>query len=147
MPELIATTVSGTGIDPGRLAVEITERAAAADLARTIEVVRALRKQGALVALDDFGTGLCSLTWLQQVPVDSVKVDRTLTSRLGQDAAGTAVVESVLRLGSALGLRTVAEGVETTEQLAELRKLGCDCAQGYLLGAPTPAAELEAALR
>jgi diguanylate cyclase (GGDEF)-like protein/PAS domain S-box-containing protein len=147
MPELIATTVSGTGIDPGRLAVEITERAAAADLARTIEVVRALREQGAHVALDDFGTGLCSLTWLQQVPVDSVKVDRTLTSRLGQDAAGTAVVESVLRLGSALGLRTVAEGVETAEQLAELRKLGCDCAQGYLLGAPTPAAELEAALR
>jgi diguanylate cyclase (GGDEF)-like protein/PAS domain S-box-containing protein len=147
MPELVATTVAETGIDPGRLAVEITERAAAADLARTTEVVRALRGQGIHVALDDFGTGLCSLAWLQQIPVDAVKLDRTLTSRLGEGPAGTAVVESVLRLGSALGLCTVAEGVEDAGQLAQLRRLGCDAAQGFHLGAPTTAAQLEAALR
>jgi EAL domain-containing protein (putative c-di-GMP-specific phosphodiesterase class I) len=99
------------------------------------------------VALDDFGTGLCSLSWLQQIPVDAVKLDRTLTSRLGEGPAGTAVVESVLRLGSALGLCTVAEGVEDAGQLAQLRRLGCDAAQGFHLGAPTTAAELEAALR
>jgi diguanylate cyclase (GGDEF)-like protein/PAS domain S-box-containing protein len=146
MLELIETTLADTGIDPGKLEIEITERAAAADLERTIEIVRAVRSHGTHVALDDFGTGFCSLTWLQQIPVDIVKLDQSFTKRLGEPAS-MAIVQSVLRLSSALGLGTVAEGVETAEQLAQLRDLGCDAAQGFYIGMPMTAAELEATLR
>jgi diguanylate cyclase (GGDEF)-like protein/PAS domain S-box-containing protein len=147
MLALSEATIAETGIEPGKLEIEITERAAAADLARTIDTVRAIRALGIHVSLDDFGTGFCSLTWLQQIPVDVVKLDRTFTMRLGEHPASTAIVESVLRLTSALGLDTVAEGVETAEQLARLRELGCHSAQGFYIGAPMPAAELEATLR
>jgi diguanylate cyclase (GGDEF)-like protein/PAS domain S-box-containing protein len=146
MLEIIASTLADTGIDPSKLEIEITERAAAADLARTIETVRAVRSHGQHVALDDFGTGFCSLTWLQQIPVDVVKLDQSFTKRLGEPAS-TAIVQSVLRLGSALGLTTVAEGVETAEQLAQLRELDCDAAQGFYIGMPMTAADLEATLR
>jgi diguanylate cyclase (GGDEF)-like protein/PAS domain S-box-containing protein len=147
MLELIEATIAETGIDPGKLEIEITERAAAADLARTIETVRALRALGTRISLDDFGTGYCSLTWLQQIPVDMVKLDRTFTMRLGEHPASTEIVRSVLRLSSALGLGTVAEGVETAEQLARLRELGCGAVQGFYIGAPMTVTELEAAVR
>ncbi|HEV2843961.1 MAG TPA: EAL domain-containing protein [Thermoanaerobaculia bacterium] len=130
-------------VEPSKLEVEITARAAAADLARTIETVRAVRARGSHVALDDFGTGYCSLTWLQQIPVDTVKLDQTFTLRLGEHPRSTAIVESVLRLSAALGLITVAEGVETDAQLEQLRTLGCDAAQGFHIGRPLPAADLE----
>jgi EAL domain-containing protein (putative c-di-GMP-specific phosphodiesterase class I) len=145
--ELIEATTARTGIDPSKLEIEITERAAAADLARTIETVRAIRAHGTHVSLDDFGTGFCSLTWLQQIPVDAVKLDQTFTMRLGEHPASTAIVTSVLRLSAALGLTTVAEGVETADQLAQLRDLGCDAAQGFYIGVPMTAADLEASLR
>jgi diguanylate cyclase (GGDEF)-like protein len=144
---LIEATIAETAIDPDKLEIEITERAAAADLARTIETVRAIRAQGAHVSLDDFGTGFCSLTWLQQIPVDIVKLDQSFTKRLGEHPASTAIVESVLRLSAALGLDTVAEGVETADQLARLRDLGCQSAQGFYIGAPMTADELEESLR
>jgi diguanylate cyclase (GGDEF)-like protein/PAS domain S-box-containing protein len=146
-PELIGATVARTGIDPSKLEIEITERAAAADLTRTIETVRAIRAYGVHVALDDFGTGFCSLTWLQQIPVDAVKLDQTFTMRLGEHPASTAIVTSVLRLSAALGLTTIAEGVEKADQLAQLRDLGCDAAQGFYIGVPMTAADLEASLR
>jgi diguanylate cyclase (GGDEF)-like protein/PAS domain S-box-containing protein len=145
--DLIATAVADTGIDPGKLEIEITERAAAADLDRTIATVRAIRASGTHVSLDDFGTGFCSLTWLQQIPVDIVKLDQSFTRRLGEHPASTAIVESVLRLSSALGLDTVAEGVETPEQLERLRDLGCQSAQGFYIGRPMTAEALEAMLR
>ncbi len=145
--ELVRTTVADTGADPGKLEVEITEQAAVADLARTIETVRAIRALGLHVSLDDFGTGYCSLSWLQQIPVDVVKLDQSFTQRLGEDPTSTAIVEAVLRLSSALGLLTVAVGVETAAQLDQLRALGCHAAQGYFIGRPMPAAELEARLR
>jgi diguanylate cyclase (GGDEF)-like protein/PAS domain S-box-containing protein len=146
MFQLIESTLADTGIDPSKLEIEITERAAAADLARTIETVRAVRAHGMHVSLDDFGTGFCSLTWLQQIPVDAVKLDQSFTMRLGEPAS-TAIVQSVLQLSSALGLSTVAEGVETAEQLAQLREMGCDAAQGFYIGVPMTAADLEATLR
>jgi EAL domain-containing protein (putative c-di-GMP-specific phosphodiesterase class I) len=145
--DLIATAVADTGIEPGKLEIEITERAAAADLDRTIATVRAIRAGGTHVSLDDFGTGFCSLTWLQQIPVDIVKLDQTFTRGLGEHPASTAIVESVLRLSSALGLDTVAEGVETPEQLERLRALGCRSAQGFYIGRPMTADALEEMLR
>jgi EAL domain-containing protein (putative c-di-GMP-specific phosphodiesterase class I) len=147
MLPLIEETLATCGVDPVKLEVEITERAAAADLTRTIETVRAVRARGSHVALDDFGTGYCSLTWLQQIPVDTVKLDQTFTLRLGKHPPSTAIVESVLRLSAALGLITVAEGVESASQLEQLRLLRCDAAQGFYIARPVPAAELETALR
>jgi diguanylate cyclase (GGDEF)-like protein/PAS domain S-box-containing protein len=147
MLQLLETTLAQTGVDPGMLEIEITERAAAADLTRTIESVQTVRSGGHHVALDDFGTGFCSLTWLQQIPVDTLKLDQTFTMRLGQHPASTAIVEAVLHLGSALGLFTVAEGVETADQLTQLRDLGCEAAQGFYIGRPMTAAGLESALR
>jgi EAL domain-containing protein (putative c-di-GMP-specific phosphodiesterase class I) len=140
-------TFARTQIDPSKLEVEITESAAAADLAHTIETVRGIRAHGTHVSLDDFGTGYSSLTWLQQIPVDSVKLDQTFTMRLGEHAQSTAIVTSLLHLGSALGLLTVAEGVETAGQLAQLRTLGCDAVQGFYIARPMPAADLESFLR
>jgi diguanylate cyclase (GGDEF)-like protein/PAS domain S-box-containing protein len=147
MLQLLETTLAQTGVDPGMLEIEITERAAAADLTRTIESVQTVRSGGHHVALDDFGTGFCSLTWLQQIPVDTLKLDQTFTMRLGQHPASTAIVEAVLHLGSALGLFTVAEGVETADQLTQLRDLGCEAAQGFYIGRPMTAAGLESMLR
>jgi len=144
---LIEATLADTGIAPGKLEIEITERAAAADLERTIETVRRIRALGVHVSLDDFGTGTSSLTWLQQIPVDRVKLDKSFTRGLGQDRTTTAIVESMLQLSKALGLRTIAEGVETAEQLTLLRELGCNAAQGWLIGPPVTADELQAAVR
>jgi diguanylate cyclase (GGDEF)-like protein/PAS domain S-box-containing protein len=146
MLPLIAETLAKTSIDPAKLEVEITERAAAADLATTIETVRSVRAGGTHVSLDDFGTGYCSLTWLQQIPVDAVKLDQTFILRLGEHPRSTAIVESVLHLGAALGLGTVAEGVETAAQLEQLRQLGCDAAQGFHIGRPMPPEALETLL-
>jgi diguanylate cyclase (GGDEF)-like protein/PAS domain S-box-containing protein len=146
MLPLMEETLAETAIDPAKLDVEITERAAAADLASTIATVRTVRAWGSHVSLDDFGTGYCSLTWLQQIPVDAVKLDKTFTMRLGEDPRSTAIVESVLRLCAALGLVTVAEGVETAAQLEQLRKFGCDAAQGFYVGRPMAAGDLETAL-
>jgi EAL domain-containing protein (putative c-di-GMP-specific phosphodiesterase class I) len=147
MLQLIQTVLTQTGADPGKIEIEITERAAAADLDRTIQSVRAVRSGGHHVALDDFGTGFCSLTWLQQIPVDTLKLDQTFTMRLGLHPASTAIVEAVLRLGSALELGTVAEGVETADQLTQLRDLGCESAQGFYISLPMTPADLETALR
>jgi diguanylate cyclase (GGDEF)-like protein/PAS domain S-box-containing protein len=146
MLPLIEETLTTCAVDAAKLEVEITERAAAADLARTIETVRTVRARGSHVALDDFGTGYCSLTWLQQIPVDTVKLDQTFILRLGEHSPSTAIVESVLRLSAALGLITVAEGVETAAQLEQLRTLGCDAAQGFFIGRPMWAADLEKAV-
>jgi len=147
MLPLIESMLAQTAIDPAKLDVEITERAAAADLDTTIETVRAVRAHGPHVSLDDFGTGYCSLTWLQQIPVDTVKLDQTFTMRLGEHPRSTAIIESVLRLCAALGLQTVAEGVETAAQLEQLRDLGCDTAQGFFIGRPMWAPDLETAVR
>src|SRR4051812_50162592 len=100
MIPLIKETLSKTSIDPAKLEVEITERAAAADLATTIETVRAVRDWGTHVSLDDFGTGYCSLTWLQHIPVDAVKPDQTFTKRLREHPRSPALVTPLHRPGA-----------------------------------------------
>src|SRR4029079_7019272 len=93
------------------------------------------------------GTGFSSLTYLKRFPVDIIKVDRGFVAGLGGDAYDSAIVESVVELGHALGLRAVAEGIETDEQLHRLQGLGCDFAQGFLFARPLPAEEISASLR
>ncbi len=139
--------LSQAELDPGRLVVEITEGAVMADLDRAVAVLVAVRALGVRVALDDFGTGFSSLSHLRRLPIDILKIDRSFVAEV--DRAGTeavaveaAVVEAVLGLARALGIETVAEGVERPEQVAVLRSLGCRYGQGYLFGRPESADEL-----
>jgi sensor c-di-GMP phosphodiesterase-like protein len=104
--------------------------------------LRELRGHGVRVAIDDFGTGYSSLAYLRNLPVDTLKIDRTFIEGVGDDAEATAVAKAIISLAGTLHLQSVAEGIETTEQASALRALGCDLAQGYLFGRPMPASEL-----
>jgi diguanylate cyclase (GGDEF)-like protein len=128
----------GFGLD-----LEITETMLLADLEVASEKLRELRKAGIRVALDDFGTGYSSLGLLSKLPVDLLKIDRTFVSGLPQDAASATLVSSIIQLGAAFRLITVAEGVETAAQLEALREMRCTHSQGFLHGPPLPAEELE----
>ena len=113
-----------------------------ADPAAGLKVLQDLRALGVELAIDDFGTGYSSLSYLKRFPVDVLKIDRSFVDGLGDDPEDTAIVTAIISLGRALGLRVVAEGVETERQLAELRRLGCDRAQGFMFARPRPAPEL-----
>ena len=102
-----------------------------------------LNPLGVRLAVDDFGTGNASLRHLARFPVDVLKIDRSFVSNIGVDRRQTAIAGSIIGLGADLDMLVVAEGIETPEQLAELRRLGCDFGQGFYLGRPVPAAELE----
>ncbi|MBC7942780.1 MAG: EAL domain-containing protein, partial [Chitinophagaceae bacterium] len=108
------------------------------DSAAACGMLSALRGLGIRVALDDFGTGFSSLAYLQDLPIDVLKVDRSFVAGLdvGDGGASGRIVDTVVRLAHGLGARVVAEGVETTEQMEMLRRLGCDAVQGFLLGRP-----------
>jgi diguanylate cyclase (GGDEF)-like protein/PAS domain S-box-containing protein len=124
------------------LGVEITEDALISDPATATATTIALRALGVRVSIDDFGTGYSSLSYLKQFPAQALKVDCSFVSGLGADAKDTAIITAVLGLGRALGLDVVAEGVETAEQAAILRCLGCSIAQGYHFARPLPGAEV-----
>ncbi|HET7757639.1 MAG TPA: EAL domain-containing protein, partial [Steroidobacteraceae bacterium] len=119
-----------------RIDLEITETALLQDLEGTSRKLRELRSAGVRIALDDFGTGYSSLGLLSKLPVDSLKIDRSFVTGLPGDTASVSLTSSIIGLAVTFGLVTVAEGVETREQLALLRKLRCDQSQGYLHGRP-----------
>jgi predicted signal transduction protein with EAL and GGDEF domain len=133
--------------DDCRLEIEITESVLLADLPTVRALLLAMRRRGASIALDDFGTGYSSLTSLQQLPVDTVKLDRSFVSQLSTPGGNAAIVKAIVELAHALDLRVVGEGVESARQLEVLTDLGCDAAQGFHLGRPVPAAELTAVIR
>jgi EAL domain-containing protein (putative c-di-GMP-specific phosphodiesterase class I) len=126
------------GFDPKRLEIEITETALVDDSAQCERNVNALRSVGVRFALDDFGTGFSSLGRLQRLQVDRIKIDRCFVSRIGQPDGNEAIVQAIISLAHANGLRTTAEGVETDEQSKALCRMGCDEFQGFLLSAPVP---------
>jgi EAL domain-containing protein (putative c-di-GMP-specific phosphodiesterase class I) len=137
----------GAGLPPRALIVEVTESAVTADHQRATWILSELREAGVRVALDDFGTGYSSLTRLRQLPVDEIKIDRSFVSQVEHDEHDRAIVRSVIGLAHDLRLTVVAEGVETSACWDWLAREGCDEAQGYLMGRPMPAPELEATLQ
>ena len=133
---LVETVLSETGLDPRRLEIEVTENLFIHDAEQALQCLGHLHDIGATVAIDDFGTGFSSLRTLRSFPFDRIKIDRRFIRGLATDCEDIAIVKSILALGRAMGLRVVAEGVETGEQHTLLRQFGCDCVQGYLIGKP-----------
>jgi EAL domain-containing protein (putative c-di-GMP-specific phosphodiesterase class I) len=132
----IARILERSGIDPDAVWLEITESTLMHDAESAVSALRALRSLGVHLSVDDFGTGYSSLSYLKRFPVEALKVDRSFVDGLGREPGDTAIVTAVITLAHALGLRAVAEGVETEVQVRELRALGCDMAQGYLFSTP-----------
>jgi EAL domain-containing protein (putative c-di-GMP-specific phosphodiesterase class I) len=144
--QAVAAALTDSGLHPASLWLEITESSIMADTEATRATVEAVRALGVNLAIDDFGTGYSSLAYLRRFPVQVIKIDSSFTAELGHDPQADAIVTMIVRLAEALRLFVVAEGVETAEQLARLRALGCGFAQGLHLGAPGPAARVWAGL-
>lgn len=140
LPFKIAETLSRTGLRPDRLYLEITETVLLQSTDENFRLLEQLRALGAKVVLDDFGSGYASLGYLREFPFHEIKIDRTFLADDGPQAC--AILNGVTQLGHALGAVVTAEGVETEEQLERVRRVGCDKAQGYLLGRPGPAPEI-----
>ncbi|HYF46130.1 MAG TPA: EAL domain-containing protein, partial [Acidimicrobiales bacterium] len=132
----VAIVLEETGIDPGCVQIEVTEHALLDDEDVAVEQIAALKDLGLKIVIDDFGTGYSSLAYLQRFPVDLLKVDRSFVSGVTRGEGDAAIVRGVIDLAHRLGLSAVAEGVESAEQVETLRELGCERAQGYLLGRP-----------
>jgi diguanylate cyclase (GGDEF)-like protein len=139
----IQDAVAAHGLEPAELTLEMTETALIADVALMLATVDALAAAGISLSIDDFGTGYSSLARLRHLPAKQLKVDRSFVAGLTTDKRDAALVAAVIGLAHEFGMTCVAEGVETAEQFDHLRRLGCDFAQGYLLGRPMPAAALE----
>jgi diguanylate cyclase (GGDEF)-like protein len=134
--EEVREALQTSGLDPGHLILEITETVAMAGAETTIEILTRLKSLGVLLAIDDFGTGFSSLAYLKRFPVDLLKIDKSFVDGVALRGHDTAIVQSIIALGHALGLRVIAEGVESPEQLRELRSLGSELGQGYFFGRP-----------
>lgn len=120
--------------------LEITETIAMKTGEQTLDILRQLDRAGFSLALDDFGTGYSSLRYLQEYPIDTLKIDRSFVEKLEQDERNRHIVETIIGLGRHLGLRTVAEGVQTPEQRERLASMGCDEIQGFLFSPAVPEA-------
>ncbi|HEX2097170.1 MAG TPA: EAL domain-containing protein [Solirubrobacterales bacterium] len=136
LADSVGEILSRTGLDPVNLRLEITESVLVEESARAAETLRALSELGVRLVLDDFGTGYSSLAYLNRFPFDALKIDRSFIDGLGIERERTAIVEAVLGMARALSLDAIAEGVESEAQVAELRRLGCDYAQGHLFSRP-----------
>lgn len=121
------------------LELEITESMIMDDMKQSIACLNAIRAMDVCVAIDDFGTGFSSLSYLSKLPIDTLKIDRSFVVGMNAEPEGQAVVSTIINLGHSLKLSVVAEGVETEEQQAWLRVLGCDAMQGYLFSRPVAA--------
>jgi diguanylate cyclase (GGDEF)-like protein/PAS domain S-box-containing protein len=127
----------------GSIELEITESMALSDVSHAIEMVRQLKNAGVRIAVDDFGTGHSSLSYLRRFDIDHIKIDRSFIAGIGMERSDETIVKAIIAMGHSLGLRIVAEGVETREQFAFLKAHGCDRVQGYLFSRPLDASSLE----
>jgi Amt family ammonium transporter len=134
----LAEILRMSGADPRLIELEITESVLIDDDKRALQVLRDLKQMGLSIALDDFGTGYSSLSYLSRYPFDSIKIDRSFVTNLAVTEKAQAIVTTIINLGASLGMKIVAEGVETIDEALFLGRSGCDELQGYLLGHPTP---------
>lgn len=139
LPSTVATALARHGVPASQLVLEITETALMLDPVAAATTLRRLADLGTRIAVDDFGTGYASLTYLRRFPVHELKVDKSFVDGVARDSGDRAIVATCLQLAHALGLTSVAEGVETREQRDALAELGCHVVQGYLFGRPVPA--------
>lgn len=143
VPAMVVDVLARTGLAPGRLKLEITESVMMCDEARSRDLIRRLRDLGVSVSLDDFGTGYSSLSYLRGFGFDEMKIDRSFVAALDRDPESLAIVQTIVALGQRLGLRVVAEGIETQHQASMVMACGCARGQGYLFSQPVPFAEIE----
>jgi diguanylate cyclase (GGDEF)-like protein/PAS domain S-box-containing protein len=144
LPADVAAVLAKWDADPSWLVLEITETIVAADAVRVVEVMNRLRELGVELSLDDFGTGSSSLGYLRRLPVQELKIDKSFVLGMDEDVQNAAIVRATIDLAHSLGLRIVAEGIETETTMRRLRGYGCDQGQGFLLGRPMPAPEVRA---
>jgi len=144
---LVASVLRESGMEPALLELEITESVCMADPKESVQSLKRLKALGVRLAMDDFGTGYSSLNCLLDFPLDRLKIDRALIRRISQKAPSAVLVDAVIAIAHSLGLRVLAEGVETPEEFAYLKAQGCDDAQGYLFARPMPARDVEKLFR
>lgn len=139
----IRNTLDMTGLPPHCLNLEITETLAVTEFERTLKVLNGIKALGCKLSVDDFGTGYSSLAYLQKLPIDCVKIDRSFVKMIGEDPAPQAIILAIITLCKEMNLRIAGEGVEKVEQLEWLRQVGCNLAQGYLFAKPLDSGEFE----
>ena len=141
--ESVAAVLERTKLSPRSLKLEITESVVMDNIEAATEMLRQLRELGVQLAIDDFGTGYSSLSYLHRFPIDTLKIDRSFVTRMVDNSENIEIVRTIVMLAQILGMDVVAEGVETKEQLALLRKLGCEHGQGYYFSRPSTAVDAE----
>ena len=139
----IGQLLADAGVEPHWLEVELTESSLMENTPHTISSLQRLRAMGVKIAIDDFGTGYSSLAYLRRFPLDTLKIDIAFIREVTSNPQDAAIARTIIELAHSLGLRAVAEGVETPAQLAFLKEAGCDQLQGYLFSQPLPVAALE----
>jgi EAL domain-containing protein (putative c-di-GMP-specific phosphodiesterase class I) len=142
----VRAALAESGIEPSSLTLEVTETTLMRDVDAACEHLDAIKALGVQVAIDDFGTGYASLSHLRRMPVDILKIDRSFVTALNDGGHSRELLEAIFGVGQALSLTVVAEGVEDDSQLVVLEEMGCDRAQGFLLGMPSPPAVVEGML-
>ena len=148
-PDVVSTVLNAvrrSALDPHRLTIEVTESTAMADRDSGFRALRELNAAGVRIAIDDFGTGYSSLDHLREMPADILKIDRSFVAGMTANSPDSALVAAAVAMGRALDLQVVAEGIETGEQVADLREYGCPLGQGYLFARPLPPDELDGLL-
>jgi EAL domain-containing protein (putative c-di-GMP-specific phosphodiesterase class I) len=138
----VIDALTASGLPPDALVLEFTESILMRDAGATIGRLKAIKAIGVRIAIDDFGTGYPSLAYLRRFPVDILKIDRSFISAMSNSGEGEAILHTLVQLGKQLGLQTVAEGIETEDQLYRLRLQDCDAGQGFLIAKPMSAAAI-----
>ncbi|MES2713607.1 MAG: EAL domain-containing protein [Pseudomonadota bacterium] len=139
--DTVSEALALSGLPAERLEIEVTESIMLHDNVATLAILHRLRRLGVSISMDDFGTGYSSLSYLRSFPFDKIKIDQSFVQDLNKTKGSGEIISAIIGLGASLGMRTIAEGVETHEQLAKLRSGGCREAQGYLFGQPMPIAQ------
>jgi len=145
--EGLFSTLNETGLDPSSLELEVTESALMRNVVLATSTLQILRAKGVRVAIDDFGTGYSSLSYLRELPLDALKIDQSFVHQIANSPDGTTIAAAIISMGKSLHLRVIAEGVETSEELAFLKAQDCDEAQGYKFSRPIPAGQFAAMLK